>query len=229
MSKLSKDDLRSPDQIWVASAHGFQWIQSHGARLLILLSLLLVLSVSFFYLDHRKEQQEAKAQAVFGDLVNLMQQWEFATEAAKIESESEIQDRLRQLSESHASSKANHLASIYRAKLAIGKNQLEEGLSHLDHYLKVLPSNQRALGLYPKAIAHESLNQWAEALAHYEEILKREGQIEMKKWALLGKARSLRNMDLKEEAKRTYDQFLSEYPASPEAPSVRGLRARVEK
>lgn len=228
MSKLSKDELRSPDQIWVASAQSFKWIQSHGAKLLLLLGLLLISSIGFFYFQQQKAEKEAGAQAVFGEALNLFEQWELAAESAKTEAEAELQKRLDQLNESHSDSDANHLASLFRAKVEIYKNNLEASLTHLDHYLKVLPKNQRVLGLYPKSVVLEGLTKWDEALNHYEEILNQESRVEMKKWALLGKARSLENLDRKEEAKKTYDQFLSEYPASPEVSYVRGLRARVQ-
>lgn len=228
MSKLSKKELRTPDQVWQASAQTFSWLRSNWLLSSIVVVLAFILLVGALYIQQIKERTEAEAQAHYGELGSLFEQWGLADASQKEEIEIKMNEKLGILETQYPDSSANHLASLFRAKLKLSKGQAQESLQDLQDYISELPSSQRSMGLYARANVYEDLSQWQEALKDYESILKSSGDIQIKKWALLGKARTLTELNQVDEARATYDQFLQDFASSPEAGLARGLRARLD-
>lgn len=66
-TKLSKEDVRNPDQVLKTLNQGFQWSQSHSRAVIVTLIAFMVIGIGWSLMSNMSEQKETKAQeAYFG-------------------------------------------------------------------------------------------------------------------------------------------------------------------
>jgi|GEM_PF-5788249 len=235
MSRLRKKDLKSPDQIWQASAQTFGWLRSNWLLAVILVVVLFMGLVAYLYYREVQKINEAKAEHSYGRVLSLYEQWTLeqgkktdkAADKKNGDSLKELNAALGNLAKKFPHSRANAFADLFRAKLALRDGKTTEAAKLLDNYKEHLPESDEGLGLYPLAVTYENEGKWNEALKEYNRILNQKDSA-LRKWALLGKARALKNLKRNKEAADAYQDFLDEFPKSPELSTVRGLKTLSE-
>lgn len=230
MSKLTKKELRKPDQVWQASAKSYNFLREKWVVVGIAIFVVFIGMFAFFYFRQVQEKEEATAQYSLSDVIALFKQDDVLTE--KTVSETDFNEKLKELRSKYAASQAYRISGLFEARVLRDEGKYDEAIQALRRFEEGLPLSQLGLGLYPKAVLLEDKGDWNSALKTYDEILKLKGDKEenaFRKWALLGKARSLRGLGQTQEAVSIYDQFLTEFPQAPETAKVRGLRMIAER
>lgn len=67
-TKLSKDDVRSPDQVLKTLNQGFQWTQSHSQAVIAALVVFIVLGVGYSVYANMSERKEVEAQDSYSQI-----------------------------------------------------------------------------------------------------------------------------------------------------------------
>jgi len=230
MSKLTKEELRKPDQIWQASAKSYSFLKERWIVFGFAVFVVFLGMFTFFYFRQVQQKKEAQAQYLLSDVIALFKQDDVLTE--KSVSEEDFNEKLKELRAQYAGSVAYALSGLFEARVLRDEAKYDEALKELRRFEKVLPSSQLGLGLYPKAVLLEDKGDWNEALKTYDEILQlklKKEENAFRKWALLGKARSLRELNRASESVAVYDEFLLEFPQAPESAKVRGLKMFAER
>lgn len=224
---MTKEEARKPDELWQAGFQGMGFIQEHFKTVLIGSVVALVAIVGWFFYDFERKQNEADAQHLFGQAAGLYQQLQIAendsTGGDASEGRSDFTVKLSELRAEFPSSQAMGYAELLEASLLLKEEKIEEARASLQSFEKSLSRGSKSLARYPLAVVEEEAGNWEAALSYYNQILA-EKDSAYKKWALLGKARSLRELARGSEAVVVYDQFLQDFPDAPEAGQVRGLR-----
>lgn len=66
-TKLSKDDVKNPDQVLKTLNQGFQWSQNHSRAVIVTLIVFIVVGVGWSLMSNMSERKESQAQeAYFG-------------------------------------------------------------------------------------------------------------------------------------------------------------------
>lgn len=228
MSKLRKKDLRNPDQVWQASASTYRLVKDQWLFVVIAVGILFVVAVGSIYFYQQQRLKEADAQHALGELASLYEQWQIEkqnqTEEELAQTRKEFEETFQELKQSFSNSDAAAYASLVRGNLLSAEDNTEQSLQALRDFYQGAPQSMKDFAAYRLAIALEQQQSWEESLRLYNEILDRPSSA-VRKWALLGKARSQGALERHEEATRTYDQFLEEFPKLPELAKIRGLRA----
>ena len=225
MSKLTKKDLRSPDQIWQASATTFSWLRSQWIWLIVLGLVVFIGSTGAFFYVQSQKAEEAKAQALYGDALSFFEQYKLEKTESVLK---ELQSKLDDLKLKFPSSKANKWADGVRARLLIDQSKVDPALSILSESKSGLSPDAKAFISYSIAGISEDAERWDEAISNYQSILDLKDH-PLKKWAFLGKARALVHKGQAGLAVVLYDQFITDFPRSTEISKVRGLRAMASQ
>lgn len=64
-TKLSKEDVKSPDQVLKTLNQGFQWSQNHLRALLLGLTVFIVVGIGWVVMDNMSEKKETQAQEAY--------------------------------------------------------------------------------------------------------------------------------------------------------------------
>ena len=171
-----------------------------------------------------RKKVEGQAQYHLSLAKTYFEQWKLESDdAEKGISFKSLNSELGQLNTKYKTSAANHVAMLIRAEMAMTDEKWDEASQYYTSYVEFLSDDNKALGLFPLAKAHEQAGKFDAALSSYEKILKSDSSYEER--ALLGKARSLRELKRFEESEKSYEEFIQRFPDSTEISSVRGLLA----
>lgn len=220
MAKMSKKELRNPDELWKASASSFRWLGNNWLWLTVLCVVLVFGTAGFLYFQQLQLEKEAEAQHSFSKLLADYEQWQLGEE----ESLESFESQLKRLKSQHPKSNAEDFANLFKARVLMEQGQADQAKGLLTELSQSLGKDFRVLAWFPLASILENASEWEEALSTYEKVLSAK-ETGYRKWALLGKARALSALGQIEESLETYDLILSEYPEAPELNRVRGLRA----
>lgn len=225
---LNKKELRSPDGVLTIFYKLSSWVQSYWLALVVVLGLSVVgVFAGTIYYQHR-QGVEKEAHAHFSEAQRLYEQWELEPGVEKLETLESLEEKLETLETEYPRTQANQLANLFRARIANEDDDVKRAISFYQSYVHALPRQRKFLGLYPLALLYEDEEEWKKSLETYSKILEAERQA-IKKQALLGKGRALRKLGREEEAIDIYREFMSEFPASSQAPMVEGWLAQFEE
>jgi tetratricopeptide (TPR) repeat protein len=238
--KLSKKDLKTPDKIWVDMKKILEWLTEEVAVLIIAIAVLFIGSVVGVFVYQKKLSTEGKAQFHYAQAKSFAEQMKVMPEkeekkpsksaeqmkAERTKAEADLKAELSVLEREFSNSKANQMAEMLRGQLASEGSNWLDAAKHYELYSKSLSGTDRSLGLYPLAQAQEQAGQFDASLKSYSEIVDLKGSAHIE-WAMLGKARVLKALNRNEDAKKTYESFLSAYPNSAEASNVRGMMSSL--
>lgn len=224
MIKLSKTELKNPDKIWKASKTTIEWLTSHLGLTVVGLVAVLGIALGGTYWRLHSEGKEKKAQYHLAKAEKAFDQWVAAAAAEKAKFEEDLKRELAALQTDFPNSHTRELAKGLEARVASERKDWGAAIPLWKDYIKALPAGERDLARLSLAVSFENTNDWTRALAEYEGLAKNEKSF-LREWALLGKARSLRQLNRGSEAKAVYEQFLKDFPESSEAAAVRGLLA----
>jgi len=226
MSKLSKKDLKGHDPVWTASANAFAWLRNQWTIFLIITFLGLGLLIGGAIYVQITRTEEAKAQHSLGKAMAEFQQWKLADEKTKPEATKKLEDKLKELDTKFPESKARQLSGLLRGQVAVEQKKFDEAKKQYEEFEKALPRRRKSLAWYPLAVLHEELKQNEQARDFFKRVVDSKDPT-YRKWALLGEGRTSRELNMTDEARKTYEKFLEEFPKAPEVPMVRGLVARL--
>lgn len=226
--KLTKQELREPDEVFQASAAGFQWFQERWMIFVLGFIVLFGGGVGLALFSHFQFQTESEAQAFLAKAANQYQQWALAEGEEKAKAREELDKSLQAIQSDYPSSKAFQLASVYRARLALKDQFWDQAVKEYEIFKSVLPRADQSIAIFALAKTHELREDWSAALVQYDSILQDQESI-FRKEALMGKARSLRELNRIDESKAVYESFLREFPSSPEASFARAFMNLSEK
>jgi len=235
MSKLTKTELKTPDNVWKASAASLGWVQDHMMPVALGFGLVIVGLIFGVYYKETQKTKEAAAQHLYAELAGYYQQWELGvakdSKVSGAETQnalSEMQATYQRLQSSFPNSQAYHLAELLEGRRLLAEGKVEEAIAKIESFKKSLPSSFAAFGNYPLASTYEEAKLWDKALQAYESVVSDEKNA-FRKLAFLGKARSLRELGRAGEAIAVYDSYLREFPDTPEVSQVRGLKTLLDQ
>jgi len=226
MSKLSKKDLKGHDPVWNASANAFSWVRNQWTIFLVITLLGLGLLIGGAIYVQVSRTKEAKAQHSLGKVMAEFQQWKLADEKTKPEATKKLEEKLDELESKFPESKARQLSGLLRGQMAMDSKSFDEAKKQYEQFEKALPRRRKSLAWYPLAVIHEELKENEKARVLFKRVVDSKDPT-YRKWALLGEGRANRELNKNEDAKKTYEKFLEEFPKAPEVPMVRGLVARL--
>jgi tetratricopeptide (TPR) repeat protein len=227
--KLTKKDLKTPDQIWQASRSTLTWMTDRFTILVVACVLFFFAIVGVVYFYHVQQGKEGDAQLHYSKARNFLEDLKSGTTKKPEEiskTRTDLNQQLEILSNTYSKSLANRLANQIRAQLAAGDKKWTDAISFYQQYEKALPGSEKELALLPLGHAYEQANDFQNALKTYDEVLVKKNNV-FSPIALLGKARALRSLNKLDEARTTYETFLEQHPDSPDVAEVRGLLAMV--
>lgn len=213
--RISRKDLRQPDQFITLTRKLLDLLRRHRAPFLASLALVILAALGLWGWDlyvsrHNRlaGQEYARGLALFHNRKYLDASQTFARAAA------------------YRWSTYRRLGLLYQANSHIALQEFGKALPPLKELLHQARSDPflRQVALLSLAYAHERSGQWRDAAASFAEAAKTQGPFQEE--ALLGKARSsLQAGDLK-EALASYQQHLSAFQPS-ERSSETGLQIQV--
>jgi tetratricopeptide (TPR) repeat protein len=225
MAKMSKQELKTPDQVWQASKSTMNWLAARGLQLGIALAVVLAIIIGWVYSNQLAKKEEGQAQYHLSMAKTHFEQWKLEKkDADKEKALASLTAELTNLETKFPKSAAQHLAMLIRAELAVSDKKWKEVPAYFESYANFLPDEDKPMGLYPLAQAYEQAGEYEKALKAYDDILKLKNS-SYEERSYLGKARSQRLLGKYEEAEKTYQEFLENFPDSSQTGSVRGLIA----
>jgi tetratricopeptide (TPR) repeat protein len=229
--KITKKELRTPDQIWQASRSLFGWLQSSATWIIGGSVAVFVVIVGILFWIQVADKTEAKAQYRYGLAKAYYETWTLASEAHEKQNDAEkakadLLAELEKLQKEYPRSRANGLADGIRGQLAGHDKKWDEAAQLFERFSDSLPGAERDLGRLPLAQAYENGGNHEKALAVYSKLADSKDDFFIG-MGLLGKARVFRATSKPEEARKTYEKYLEKFGSSQEAPSVRGLLSQV--
>ncbi len=231
MTKISQKDLKKEmragqEVVWQASNSALSWMKSQWLVFAIILLIGAALLVGGALYVYQTREREADAQHVLGKALAEFQQWKLADSKARPESLKKLEAEMSLLSTNHADTKAAQYAALIQAQVFSEEKKWAEASTEFEKFERVLPRRRKSLAWYPMAVSFEEQGLSEKALEYYGRIVEAKDP-SYHKWALLGQGRLYRAAKKFEEAKKSYQQFIEEYPKSPELQTVRGLLTQV--
>ncbi|TVQ79387.1 MAG: hypothetical protein EA369_04875 [Bradymonadales bacterium] len=228
MARLTKKELKAPDELWKTSYSVYHWIKENWLlSLAVVVISFLALFFGLFWMEYQS-QRETKAQHQYAEVASLFSQWQMEEEESdRARLQEQFSEAWESLQEAFPRSKAAGLASVFRANMKMELGDPQGALEDLHLYRRSLVRAHRDLAWYPIAVAHEELGETEDALKAFREVAKISSS-SLRPWAILGEARSLRDLGRVDEALDRYQFFLTEFADTPEATKVRALIARLE-
>lgn len=228
--KLSKKELKTPDQIWLDMRRILDWMTNEIVAVSIVVGILLVGSIGIAFFYQNRIAKEGNAQFHYSQAKAFFEQLKLSpdTEAKKdskidrTKIEADLNAELAILDKDFSSSKAQQMSQWIRGQRAAEAGKWDEAIAAYQTYSKSLSGADKSLGLYPLAQALEQSGKNDKALDSYTEIVGLKNSPHQE-WALLGRARVLKALNRKEDAKKAYEEFISKYPTSSEVSLARGL------
>lgn len=235
--KLNRKELKTPDKIWIDMKKVLEWMTEEVAVLIIAVIVLFLAGVVGVYWYQKKQANEGRAQYHYSLAKSFSEQLRTTAlekdpkkseqkVAERAKAEADLKKELGVLETDFKDSKANQLANVLRGQWAAERGQWAEAVEAYARYVTSLKGEDRSLGLYPLGQAQEQSGQFDAALKTYSELVGLKNAAH-REWAFLGKARVLKFLKRNDEAKKTYEEFLSQFPNSTEVSSVRGFLASL--
>lgn len=147
------------------------------------------------------------------------------------ETQTKYTDSLRSVISKHSGSSAAHLAALRLGRYHVLKGQEDDAKAVYGELIKKSQSSQDASLFY--AMASEALGVTLEKQEDFEGALKVYSDALAKKHTslrpvlLLGKARAETALGLKEEAAKSYEKVLSDFPATSYSQQAQALKVKV--
>lgn len=231
MIKISKKELRTPDQILQVSRSLFTWFRSSGGVLVGFLVAGLVAVIGILFWIQMLDKTEAKAQYRYGLARGYFENWSIAKDGKQkpedlAKTKSDLDGELEKLQKEYSTSKANGLADGIRGQLASYEKKWDEAVRYFEKFEAALPGGERDLGRLPLANAYENAGKNESALNLYSKLAESKNDFFVGV-GLLGKARIQRAMMKDDEARKTYERYLEKFGTSADAAFVRGLLAQL--
>jgi predicted negative regulator of RcsB-dependent stress response len=156
-TKLSKDDVRNPDQVLKTLNQGFQWTQNHSRAVIIGVLAFFIIGISIAVFSGMSERKETQAQeAYFKFEKNYLDKKRDFEEAERNASRPPVKDQkekpaakvkatgdlekdygpevtgFKQVMDSHPSSKAAQMAALNLSEIYINYKKLDDAVLPLE-------------------------------------------------------------------------------------------------
>ena len=120
VNKLTKNELKAPDQILKASRSLMGWMRSGVTGIVVTCIILFVGIVGVLFYLQIAAKNEGKAQYVYAQAKAYYENWTLSEEGKKpdLEAQTKLKAELDKLQKEFPSSKANGLAHGLRAQIA---------------------------------------------------------------------------------------------------------------
>lgn len=204
--RLSRKDIKHPDEFITQSAHAFGWAQHHqkGVAVAGIFAVLLLLGLGIVTAYRSAQQRDANA-----DLARAMaklQSNDFVAAAAE----------LTNVSGRWSGSPVGSVAAIMAISTSVRAGDADKALAALSAVQAQadrLPPYLRQQAYVAWGAALEAKQQWAEAAGRYREAGGISGPYNGE--ALLGEARAREQAGETEKARELYRQAFEQYPDLP--------------
>lgn len=201
--RITRKDLRQPDQFITLTSRFFRYFEEHRTRILLILGLGIGLSLAIWGWNLYRAQQERLASEEYSVALRAFHNGQYETAL-------DLLERLR----AYPRSNFSRLALLYRAHSHIALKRPSEAVPVLEELLsrEGKGSYLRQAALLTLGHAHEMAARCADAVNAFDQAAKLEGPLQED--ALLAKARcSAQSGDLT-GALNAYRDYLSRYPGS---------------
>ena len=212
--KLTRKQLRQPDQFQVATGKALEFYNGHQALVFSAVAALVVILAALWGWQGYKENQNIAASQEFTKAMALHQESKYPEAIAAFE---KVQ--------TYRWSRYASVAHLYQANIYLATNDLDKALNSAQRALTATSPNTlyRQLALMALASAEERKNQCKTAIDHFNEAQKIAGPLQSS--AMLGKGRCAEQLGDKAAAIATYKEFVKENPGSPMALRVAELES----
>lgn len=212
--KISRKKLlKEPDEFISTTTKVIRFIGEHRRRLIRYAVIVLIAVAAgaglFFYL----EWQQAKAMAIQGQALRLYE--EAARKGTGTEGEKEtLQKAIEKFKEAYAISSRGSQAQVSQMYIALCHFGLKEYDLAIAAYQPLLDGPLRPMAMNGLGYCYEAKKDYARALEFFRKNAQ-EGKNPYQEEGFLGAARSLEQLNQKQEALEFYQKALDQNPKSP--------------
>lgn len=228
--KISRKELKRPDEFLSFWARTFEFARIHVRKVLIGVGSVLVLALLIWAWSAYSERQEARASRLLVQAQALLQTpfVEGREEKAGGEEVDQAFELLEDLVRKYKRTKAWGMAQILLGQLHYEKRDYDAGIAAYDAFLKRGDRKPELTAMAWEGIAYsqEAKQDFAAAVTYYEKIRKM-SLAQVKAWAYLGIARCYERLDEYPKALDAYRALLADHPQHPRAQEARASILRI--
>jgi len=235
--KVSRKELKQPDEFLSFSARVIEYAQLHSRELLIGLASIVVLSLLVWGWTAYQEKKERTASQLLAQAQSL---WKpsfpgEATEQAGIdqpredpEAKKRALEILEEIVDNYRRTSACPVARILSGQILYERGEYDKAIATYEDFVKHRHQKPQLMALAWEGLAysHEAKEDFAKALGCYEELTQMT-LTNVQGWAYLGLARCYEKLQEYEKALDAYRTLLTHQPEHPKAPEARATIARI--
>lgn len=195
-TKLSKEDVKNPDQVLKTLNQGFQWSQNHSRAVIAVLIAFIVIGIGWSIMDNMSEKKETQAQEAYFKFEKnyLDKKRDFeeaersairppaAKEAPKAKASGDMEKDygpemagFKQVIEAHPASKAAQMAALNMSEIYMNYKKIDEAAQALEkmaaqsngkNLISAIILTQYGNILSDKADCKGAVEQWQKVLNH---------------------------------------------------------------
>jgi predicted negative regulator of RcsB-dependent stress response len=208
--KISRKDLRQPDEFLTLSRRAADWVADNRATVLTVTGGLLVVLIAVVAYQAISASREASAGHAYAAAQALAGEGNYE----------EAANAFADVVASHGGTEHALLARLQQANALLQAKRVEEAVVAYQGFLDAGPPTDylRQLAETRLALVNEERGKHAEAVAEYASAAGTSSLFSDD--ALIGEARTAEAMGDSAKAKELYERFLEDYPASDRRPLV---------
>jgi len=205
-NRISRRDLKDPDQFMVTFGRVLEWCRLHRQNLIIGGVAVFVILIGFAGWQLYDASRRESAQAAYNRAVNLYQAGQYA----------EALERFREVQQGGSTAQEN-LAAMYVANSQLALGATKEAIRTLEELKQRIPEDAftSQLASLTLGLSHELAKDCGGALRAIEGIVGVVGPFQQE--ALLLKARCSVNLGQLDSAIEVYRDYLQRYPGEDTA------------
>lgn len=154
-TKLSKEDVKNPDQVLKTLNQGFQWSQNHSRALVLGVIVFLVVGIGWVFMDNMSDKKESQAQEAYfpfeKSYLDKKRNFEEADRAAKLPVPKDSKEvpkakasgvleqdygseiaGFKKVMEAHGDTKAAQMAALNLSEIYVNYKKLDEAAQSLE-------------------------------------------------------------------------------------------------
>lgn len=213
--KLSRKDLKKPDEFLLFTGRAYNWVQEnqraviYGIIIIFVIVIGIVLTVNY---NHKVEQSAAN---IVFELEQNYDAMKDKTGQERQELRQKVDESIENILEDYPSSDSAAIAYIYRANMLYEEGKYEDAVKNYEFARDDLSSNRKAsaLILMNLGYSYEAMNDNKNACDYFQKAAKIENA-PARDITFYKAGSCLAGLGRMEEAKSYYRMLISDYPDS---------------
>lgn len=235
--KISRKELKEPDEFITFSARAFEFAQLHTREIIIGVASVVVLALLIWAGTAYSNKKEAQAARLLAQAQSLLQSASPETAPGQTGVEDRKDDPeakgrglelLEDVVQNYKRTKASGVARILLGQGYYEQGEYDAAIAVYDAFLvsKNRTAELTAMAWEGLGYAHEAKQDFAEAVTCYEKLTQM-ALSNVQPWAYLGVARCCERLGEYEKALDAYRALLADQPQHPKAQEAQASIARI--